>query len=98
MGSYGVLEGAGRGQDFTGHFRLWDTPRMSMGPSRGGDRSVPSLPFSRRPGEAVAQLCSSDDSCEVDPSKCGGPDLSDNQNNLRQVCEETLQRIATSCE
>ncbi|XP_031464756.1 RAS protein activator like-3 isoform X2 [Phasianus colchicus] len=49
-------------------------------------------------GEAVAQLCSSDDSCEVDPSKCGGPDLSDNQNNLRQVCEETLQRIATSCD
>ncbi|XP_042750116.1 RAS protein activator like-3-like, partial [Lagopus leucura] len=49
-------------------------------------------------GEAVAQLCSSDDSCEVDPSKCGGPDLSDNQNNLRQVCEETLQRIAASCD
>ncbi|XP_019467397.1 RAS protein activator like-3 isoform X3 [Meleagris gallopavo] len=49
-------------------------------------------------GEAVAQLCSSDDSCEVDPSKCGGPDLSDNQNNLRQVCEETLQCITTSCD
>ncbi|KAM6330450.1 RAS protein activator like-3 [Alca torda] len=49
-------------------------------------------------GEAVAQLCTSDDSCEVDPSKCAGLDLSDNQNNLRQVCEETFQRIATSCE
>ncbi|XP_032060906.1 RAS protein activator like-3 [Aythya fuligula] len=49
-------------------------------------------------GEALAQLCTSDDSCEVDPSKCAGPDLSDNQNNLRQVCEETFQRIATSCE
>ncbi|XP_067170737.1 RAS protein activator like-3 [Apteryx mantelli] len=49
-------------------------------------------------GEAVAQLCTSDDSCEVDPSKCAGPDLSDNQNNLRQVCEETFQRIATSCD
>ncbi|XP_055555935.1 RAS protein activator like-3 isoform X1 [Falco cherrug] len=49
-------------------------------------------------GEIVAQLCTSDDSCEVDPSKCASLDLSDNQNNLRQVCEETLQRIATSCE
>ncbi|XP_075581297.1 RAS protein activator like-3 [Pelecanus crispus] len=49
-------------------------------------------------GEAVAQVCTSDDSCEVDPSKCAGLDLSDNQNNLRQVCEETLQRIATSCD
>ncbi|XP_075302067.1 RAS protein activator like-3 isoform X3 [Opisthocomus hoazin] len=49
-------------------------------------------------GEAVAQLCTSDDSCEVDPSKCAGLDLSDNQNNLRQVCEETFQRIATSCD
>ncbi|XP_069653666.1 RAS protein activator like-3 [Haliaeetus albicilla] len=49
-------------------------------------------------GEAVAQLCTSDDSCEVDPSKCAGLDLSDNQNNLRQVCEETFQRIAASCD
>ncbi|XP_010152530.1 PREDICTED: RAS protein activator like-3-like, partial [Eurypyga helias] len=49
-------------------------------------------------GEAVAQVCTSDDSCEVDPSKCAGLDLSDNQNNLRQVCEETFQRIATSCD
>ncbi|XP_009465937.1 PREDICTED: LOW QUALITY PROTEIN: RAS protein activator like-3 [Nipponia nippon] len=48
--------------------------------------------------EAVAQLCTSDDSCEVDPSKCAGLDLSDNQNNLRQVCEETFQRIAASCD
>ncbi|KAM6038309.1 RAS protein activator like-3 [Chlamydotis macqueenii] len=49
-------------------------------------------------GEAVAQLCTSDDSCEVDPSKCASLDLSDNQNNLRQVCEETFQRIAASCD
>ncbi|KAM6037603.1 RAS protein activator like-3 isoform 1-T1 [Theristicus caerulescens] len=49
-------------------------------------------------GEAVAQLCTSDDSCEVDPSKCAGLDLSDNQNNLRQVCEETFQSIAASCD
>lgn len=58
----------------------------------------PSPVAPRCPGEALAQLCTSDDSCEVDPSKCAGPDLSDNQNNLRQVCEETFQRIATSCE
>lgn len=46
----------------------------------------------------MAQLCASEDSCEVDPGKCASLDLSDNQNNLRQVCEETFQRIATSCE
>lgn len=50
------------------------------------------------PGEVVAQLCTSGDSCEVDPGKCAGLDLADNQNNLRQVCEETFQRIAGSCE
>ncbi|XP_074710932.1 RAS protein activator like-3 isoform X3 [Strix uralensis] len=49
-------------------------------------------------GEAVARLCASDDSCEVDPSKCASLDLSDNQNNLRQVCEETFQCIAASCD
>ncbi|XP_069737660.1 RAS protein activator like-3 [Phaenicophaeus curvirostris] len=49
-------------------------------------------------GEVVAQLCASDDSCEVDPSKCSSLDLSDNRNNLRQVCEETFQRIAASCD
>lgn len=65
-------------------------------PVVGAGQSLTSCP--RCPGEALAQLCTSDDSCEVDPSKCAGPDLSDNQNNLRQVCEETFQRIATSCE
>ncbi|XP_057285547.1 RAS protein activator like-3 isoform X2 [Pezoporus wallicus] len=49
-------------------------------------------------GEAVAQLCTSEESCEVDPSRCGGLDLSDNQKNLQQVCEETFQRIAASCD
>ncbi|XP_065511032.1 RAS protein activator like-3 isoform X2 [Caloenas nicobarica] len=49
-------------------------------------------------GEVVAQLCTSGDSCEVDPSKCTGLDLANNQNNLRQVCEETFQRIASSCD
>ncbi|KAM9514198.1 RAS protein activator like-3 [Guaruba guarouba] len=49
-------------------------------------------------GEAVAQLCTSEESCEVDPSRCAALDLSDNQKNLRQVCEETFQRIAASCD
>ncbi|XP_033927846.1 RAS protein activator like-3 [Melopsittacus undulatus] len=49
-------------------------------------------------GEAVAQLCTSEGSCEVDPSRCGGLDLSDNQKNLKQVCEETFQCIAASCD
>ncbi|XP_030331178.1 RAS protein activator like-3 isoform X1 [Strigops habroptila] len=49
-------------------------------------------------GEAVAQLCVSEESCEVDPSRCAGLDLSDNQKNLRQVCKETFQRIAASCD
>ncbi|XP_065715325.1 RAS protein activator like-3 [Patagioenas fasciata] len=47
-------------------------------------------------GEVVARLCTSGDSCEVDPGKCAGLDLTENQNNLRQVCEETFQRIAGS--
>ncbi|XP_027767196.1 RAS protein activator like-3-like, partial [Empidonax traillii] len=49
-------------------------------------------------GEVVARLCSSDESCEVDPSKCSGPDLSTHQKNLRQVCEETFWRIAHNCD
>lgn len=49
-------------------------------------------------GEAVAQLYQSEDCCEVDPSKCAPQDLSDNQNNLRQACEEVFQRITASCE
>lgn len=66
--------------------------------AHGGGLLVPLWVVAWCPGEAVAQLCTSDDSCEVDPSKCAGLDLSDNQNNLQQVCEETFQRIATSCE
>ncbi|KYO48372.1 RAS protein activator like-3 [Alligator mississippiensis] len=49
-------------------------------------------------GEAVAQLYQSEDCCEVDPSKCAPQDLSDNQNNLRQACEEVFQRITASCD
>lgn len=64
----------------------------------GGGWLVPSWAVPWCPGEAVAQLCTSEESCEVDPSRCGGLDLSDNQKNLKQVCEETFQRIAASCE
>ncbi|CAM5116817.1 unnamed protein product [Natator depressus] len=49
-------------------------------------------------GEAIAQFYESEDSCEVDPSKCAANDLSDNQNNLRQACEEVFQRITSSCD
>ncbi|XP_053858333.1 RAS protein activator like-3, partial [Vidua macroura] len=49
-------------------------------------------------GEVVAQLCSSEESSEVDPSKCSGPELSEHQQHLRQVCEETLRRIADGSE
>ncbi|XP_074836176.1 RAS protein activator like-3 [Carettochelys insculpta] len=49
-------------------------------------------------GESIVQLYESEDSCEVDPSKCAANDLSDNQNNLRQACEEIFQRITNSCD
>ncbi|XP_063997717.1 RAS protein activator like-3 [Pogoniulus pusillus] len=48
-------------------------------------------------GEAVAQLCQSEGSCEVDPSRCPNLDLLGNQSNLRQLCQDTFRRIATSC-
>uniref|UniRef100_A0A8D0G393 RAS protein activator like 3 n=1 Tax=Sphenodon punctatus TaxID=8508 RepID=A0A8D0G393_SPHPU len=47
-------------------------------------------------GEAIARLYASEDCCEVDPGKCSACDLSDNQNNLRQNCEEVFQRITAS--
>nr|XP_021405294.1 RAS protein activator like-3-like [Lonchura striata domestica] len=49
-------------------------------------------------GEVVAQLCSSEESSEVDPSKCSGLELSEHQQHLRQVCEETLRRITDGSE
>ncbi|XP_078538213.1 RAS protein activator like-3 isoform X2 [Lissotriton helveticus] len=48
-------------------------------------------------GEFILQLYDSEDSCEVDPSKCPSNDLSDNQNNLRQSCEEVFRKITDSC-
>ncbi|XP_069460018.1 RAS protein activator like-3 [Ambystoma mexicanum] len=47
-------------------------------------------------GEFIVQLYATEDSCEVDPSKCLSNDLSDNQNNLRQSCEEVLKKITDS--
>ncbi|XP_074386406.1 RAS protein activator like-3 [Zonotrichia albicollis] len=49
-------------------------------------------------GEVVAQLCSSEQSFEVDPSKISGLELSEHQQHLRQVCEETLRRITDGSE
>ncbi|XP_014117413.1 PREDICTED: RAS protein activator like-3 [Pseudopodoces humilis] len=50
-------------------------------------------------GEVVAQLCSSEESSEVDPSRCLGQlDLSEHQQHLRQLCEETLRRITDGSE
>ncbi|XP_069087771.1 RAS protein activator like-3 isoform X2 [Pleurodeles waltl] len=49
-------------------------------------------------GEFIVQLYDSEDSCEVDPSKCPSNDLSDNQNNLRQSCEEVFRKITDSCD
>ncbi|CAN8173902.1 unnamed protein product, partial [Coccothraustes coccothraustes] len=49
-------------------------------------------------GEVVAQLCSSEESSEVDPSRCSGLELSEHQQHLRQVCEETLRRITDGSE
>ncbi|XP_041274143.1 RAS protein activator like-3-like, partial [Onychostruthus taczanowskii] len=49
-------------------------------------------------GEVVAQLCSSEESSEVDPSRCSGLELPEHQQHLRQVCEETLRRITDGSE
>ncbi|XP_036255935.1 RAS protein activator like-3 [Molothrus ater] len=49
-------------------------------------------------GEVVAQLCSSEESFEVDPSKISGLELLEHQQHLRQVCEETLRRISDGSE
>ncbi|XP_029441226.1 RAS protein activator like-3 [Rhinatrema bivittatum] len=47
-------------------------------------------------GDFVAQLYESEDCCEVDAGKCQPNDLSDNQNNLRQSCEEAFRKITES--
>uniref|UniRef100_A0A6J0TIB3 RAS protein activator like-3 isoform X1 n=1 Tax=Pogona vitticeps TaxID=103695 RepID=A0A6J0TIB3_9SAUR len=47
-------------------------------------------------GETVARLCPSEDSCEVDPSKCAPCDLENNRSSLQRLCEEVFQKIADS--
>ncbi|KAM4880196.1 RAS protein activator like-3 [Sylvia borin] len=49
-------------------------------------------------GEVVARLCSSEESSEVDPSRCSGLELQEHQQHLRQVCQETLRRITDGSE
>lgn len=46
----------------------------------------------------MARLCSSEESSEVDPSKCSGLELSEHRQHLRQVCQETLRRITDGSE
>ncbi|XP_056365934.1 RAS protein activator like-3 [Oenanthe melanoleuca] len=49
-------------------------------------------------GELVARLCSSQQSSEVDPSRCSDLELPEHRQQLRQVCEETLRRITDGSE
>ncbi|XP_010887616.3 RAS protein activator like-3 isoform X2 [Esox lucius] len=44
-------------------------------------------------GEFIARLYTSVESCEVDPRKCSASELSNNQRNLRESCEEVVQKI-----
>lgn len=47
-------------------------------------------------GEVVRRLCASDEDCEVDPSKCPGPELMQHQARLQNSCEEVFQSIVHS--
>ncbi|XP_030638580.1 LOW QUALITY PROTEIN: RAS protein activator like-3 [Chanos chanos] len=44
-------------------------------------------------GDFIAQLYASTKSCEVDPRKCQASELPVNQKNLKETCEEVVQRI-----
>ncbi|KAL1006092.1 hypothetical protein UPYG_G00067790 [Umbra pygmaea] len=44
-------------------------------------------------GEFINRLYASVESCEVDPLKCSASELSNNQRNLRDSCEEVVQKI-----
>ncbi|KAL6110632.1 rasal3 [Pungitius sinensis] len=44
-------------------------------------------------GDFIARLYASVENCEVDPRKCHGSDLSNNQKQLMQTCEEVVQKI-----
>ncbi|KAG8517233.1 RAS protein activator like-3, partial [Galemys pyrenaicus] len=47
-------------------------------------------------GQVVRRLCASTDDCEVDPSKCPGPELPQHQARLRNSCEEVFENIIHS--
>ncbi|ELV13685.1 RAS protein activator like-3 [Tupaia chinensis] len=44
----------------------------------------------------VLHLCASTEDCEVDPSKCPAPELSEHQTRLRNSCEEVFEAIVHS--
>ncbi|XP_076001523.1 ras GTPase-activating protein nGAP isoform X2 [Genypterus blacodes] len=44
-------------------------------------------------GDFITRLYASTEHCEVDPRKCPGAELSNNQRQLRQACEEVVQKI-----
>uniref|UniRef100_A0A667X6W5 RAS protein activator like 3 n=1 Tax=Myripristis murdjan TaxID=586833 RepID=A0A667X6W5_9TELE len=44
-------------------------------------------------GDFITRLYASVESCEVDPRKCSPSELSNNQKNLRESCEEVVQKI-----
>ncbi|XP_070711940.1 disabled homolog 2-interacting protein isoform X2 [Pempheris klunzingeri] len=44
-------------------------------------------------GDFINRLYASLENCEVDPRKCPVSELSNNQNHLREVCEEVVQKI-----
>ncbi|XP_054980571.1 RAS protein activator like-3 [Sorex araneus] len=47
-------------------------------------------------GQVVRRLCASREDCEVDPSKCPGPELPQHQAWLHSSCEEVFQNIVHS--
>lgn len=44
-------------------------------------------------GDFISRLYASVENCEVDPRKCHGSDLSNNQKQLMEACEEVVQKI-----
>ncbi|KAJ0041703.1 hypothetical protein NL108_008152, partial [Boleophthalmus pectinirostris] len=44
-------------------------------------------------GEFIRRLYSSVENCEVDPKKCPASDLTNNQKQLQDTCEEVVQKI-----
>ncbi|XP_048377914.1 ras GTPase-activating protein nGAP-like isoform X2 [Stegostoma tigrinum] len=47
-------------------------------------------------GEFVTRLYNPEENYEVDPNKCSGNDVSENQANVKTICEEAFQQITDS--